>query len=41
MRNADDEADDDREIPEDRAERRHGEALVAVENPDHDAGDAE
>jgi len=31
---ADDEAGDDREVPEDRRERRHREVLVAVQDPD-------
>jgi len=41
VRNPDDEADDDREVPEDRAERGNGEALVAVENSDDDSRYAE
>ena len=39
--NAEDEAGDDREVPEDGRQRRHREVLVAVEDPDDDPGDAE
>jgi hypothetical protein len=35
-RDAEHEPGDDREVPEDGAERRNGEALVAVEDPDDD-----
>ena len=35
-----DEGDDD-EVPDDRHDRRHGEALVGVQDADHDARDAE
>ena len=40
-RDADQEADDDREVPEDRRQRRHGEVLVAVQDPDDDPRDPE
>ena len=38
---AEDEPDDDREVPEDRRQRRHREVLVAVQDPDDDPGHAE
>ena len=41
LRDPEREPRDDREVPEDRRERRHGEVLVAVQDPDDDPGDAE
>ena len=41
LRDADHEPGDDRDVPEHRRERRHGEVVVAVQDPDDDAGDAE
>ena len=41
LRHADREPGDDREVPEDRRERRHREVVVAVQDPDDDSGDAE
>ena len=41
VRDAEHEAEDDREVPEDRRQRRDGEVVVAVEDPDDDPGDAE
>ena len=40
-RNAEDEADDDDEVPRDRCERRHGEVVVRVQDPDDDPGEPE
>ena len=41
LRDAEDEADDDREVPRDRGEGGDGEVVVRVEDPDEDPGDAE
>src|SRR5439155_203886 len=41
VRNPDDETEDDREVPEDRAECRNREALVAIENSHDDSRDPE
>ena len=38
---AEDETEDDGEVPEDRRERRHREVLVAVQDPDDDPGQGE
>ena len=38
---AEPEADDDREVPEDRSQRRHREVVVGVEDPDDDAAQPE
>src|SRR3712207_8419725 len=40
-RDADHEPEDDHEVPEDRRERRDGELLVAVQDPDDDPRHAE
>ena len=41
LRHADHEAGDDREVPEDRRQRRHREMVVGVEDPDDDPRDPE
>ena len=41
LRHADREPGDDRDVPQDRRQRRNGEVVVAVEDPDDDSGDAE
>jgi hypothetical protein len=41
LRDAEDEAEDDREIPEHGRQRRHAEVLVAVQDPDDDPREAE
>ena len=41
LRDADRESDDDRDVPEHRRDRRHREVVVAVEDPDDHAADAE
>jgi hypothetical protein len=41
LRHSEREPDDDREIPEDGRDRRNGEMVVAVEDPDDDARDAQ
>ena len=38
---AEDEPEDDHEVPGDGGQRRHGEVVVRVEDPDDDAGEAE
>ena len=41
LRNAEDEAEDDHEVPGDGSERRNREVVVAVEDPDDDPGEPE